>query len=150
LYGSQYIHRRLRNLGIHSELVVFPGLGHEPQFEKDKYQVIMDTIIERSTEFFLNAMFYFPEIKGPGRIRPGDPTAFYSVSSQEDVSYYWKIEGGKFINGKENNRPGVAMLARGKGKISLVMLNRNKAGIEIEYPVKLPENEPDYFPFLKK
>lgn len=138
LYGSLPIHQRLTHLGIHSELVVLPNAGHEPQYEPGKYAAVMETISTRTTEFFFKSLFGFPEITGPRQIAIGTSPSTYTLPETNDVTYYWQVTGGKIIPGAAKNMARVVWLANGSGKISLVMVHRNMASVEIDLPVELP------------
>jgi hypothetical protein len=150
LYGSRYIHKRLTNQGIHSELVIFPGAGHEPQYETDKYSMVMDTITKRVRDFYFRSLFNFPEITGPARIPVNMPPPAYSLPYQEDITYYWQAQGGKIIPGTLKNQARVAWLAEGSGKIILVMVHKNQANVELDLPVILPEKLGNYYTVRKR
>jgi pimeloyl-ACP methyl ester carboxylesterase len=139
LFGSLYIDRRLKNLGIPSELVLFPGAGHEPQFEPEKYRMIMDTITEKVTDFYFHSLFHFPEITGPLRIAVGTSPSTYIVPHYDEITYYWQVEGGKIIPGSPKNIARIAWLAEENGKVKLVMVHKNMANAEVEVIIKLPE-----------
>jgi acetyl esterase/lipase len=149
MYGSQCIHERLKSQGIHSELVIFPGAGHEPQYEAGSYTRVMDTIITRITDFYSRALFNFPAISGPGQIYINSSLPSYSVSHQKDVSCYWKVTGGKVIPGAAKNQARIVWLAEGSGNISLQMVHKNQADLLIDFPVTLPENIANYYPVSK-
>lgn len=146
LYGSLFIDKRLKNQGIHSELVVFPGAGHEPQYEQNSYARIMNTIMTRTTDFYFRSMFYFPEIKGPGQVAVGMQPPVYSLPAHDDLSYYWKVSGGKIIPGAVKNQVRVAWLSEETGNISLVLIHKNQANLELVFPVSLPGTMMNYFP----
>ncbi len=110
MYGSQCIHERLLNQGIHSELVIFPRAGHEPQYEAGNYSRIMDTIITHTTDFYLRALFNFPAIAGPVMLSVNSALSAYSVPDQKDVACYWNVTGGKIIPGTAE-KPGQDCLA---------------------------------------
>jgi pimeloyl-ACP methyl ester carboxylesterase len=150
MYGSQCIHERLMDLGIHSELVIFPGAGHEPQTEAGNYSRVMDTIITRTTDFYLRALFNFPEIKGPGRVVAQALLPSYSVPDQKDVSCYWEVKGGKIIPGKLKNQARIAWLADGEGDISVQLVHKNQADLKLDFPVVLPEKVANYYPVSKE
>jgi acetyl esterase/lipase len=150
MYGSQCLNKRLMNLGIHSELVIFPGAGHEPQTEAGNYSWVMDTIITRTTDFYLKALFNFPEIKGPGRVVAQALLPSYSVPDQKDVSCYWEVRGGKIIPGNLKNQARVVWLAEGDGNISVQLVHKNQAGLKLDYPVILPDKVVNYYPVSKK
>lgn len=150
LYGSLYIDRRLKNLGIHSELVLFHGAGHEPQFEPNNYSRIMDTIVNRTTDFYHRAMFGFPDITGPGQIKVSSPVPVYNAPSDENLSYYWQVEGGKVLTQTRQNQARIAWLAEGSGKIILTLVHKNQATIKLDFPVKIPEGNDNYYPAKKR
>lgn len=150
MYGSKCIHERLINQGIHSELVIFPRAGHEPQYEAGNYSRIMDTIISHTTDFYLRALFNFPGIVGPVKLTASSALPAYSVPGQKDVSYYWNVTGGKIIPSAAKNQARIAWLAEGKGNISLQMVHKNQAGIKLDLPVALPEKTANYYPASKK
>jgi pimeloyl-ACP methyl ester carboxylesterase len=138
LYGSFPIHRRLQHLNKHSELVTLKNAGHEPQFEPGMYQVVMDTVLTRTTNFYFGSMFNFPDVSGPKHIAMGMSPPSYTLPLSGDLDYYWSVEGGKIIPGKEENVARVVWLAREKGEVSLVLVHKNGANVEIELPVDLP------------
>jgi pimeloyl-ACP methyl ester carboxylesterase len=140
LFGSLHIDRRLKNLGIQSDLVIFPGSGHEPQFEPGMYDQIMDTITEKVTDFYFHSLFHFPGITGPDRIAIGTSPSVYSVPWHDEITCYWQVEGGKIIPGSPKNMARVAWLAEGNGKVTLVMVHRNMANAAMELPIVLPEH----------
>lgn len=150
MFGSQYIHKRLMNQGIHSELVIFPGAGHEPQTEAGNYSRVMDTIITRTTDFYLKALFNFPEIKGPGRVVAKALLPSYSVPDQKDVSCYWQVKGGKIIPGTVKNQARIVWLAEGDGNISVQLVHTNQADLKLDFPVMLPDRVINYYPVKKK
>jgi acetyl esterase/lipase len=150
LYGSLYINRRLIDLGIHSELVIFPGSGHEPQYEGNKYTIIMDTITKRVSDFYFRGLFYFPEIKGSHQVPVGTPTPTYTVPANDDIACYWQVTGGKIIPGSPKNQVRVAWLAEDSGNLDLVMVRKNQADLDLNFPVMLPEKMLNFFPATKK
>jgi len=150
MYGSQCIHERLMSQGIHSELVIFPGAGHEPQTEAGNYTMVMDTIIARTTDFYLKALFNFPAIAGPAKLNANAALPSYSVTDQQDVSYYWNVTGGKIIPGRAKNQVRIVWLAEGNGNISLQMVHKNQADLKIDFPVTLPEKISNYYPVSKE
>ena len=150
MYGSRFIHRRLTNLGINSELVILPGAGHEPQYEEGKYAMVMDTIAVRMTGFYNRAMFGFPEIAGPTQVKAKAPLPIYSLPDQKDVRYYWQVNGGKILPGNIKSQVRVVWLAEKTGTIELLMVHKNQANLEVNLPVTLPHNEANYFPVRKR
>ena len=150
LFGSFYINRRLTNLGIHSELVVFPGAGHEPQYEQNRYAMVMDTIIKRVTDFYFRSLFYFPEIKGPRQVPVGVPPISYSLPGHDEITCYWQVSGGKIIPGSPKNQVRVVWLAEDKGNIDLVLVHKNQANVQLTLPVTLPEKMLNYYPVSKR
>jgi pimeloyl-ACP methyl ester carboxylesterase len=150
MYGSRCIDERLKGEGIQSELVIFPGAGHEPQSEPGNYSMVMDTIIARTTDFFLRALFNFPAISGPAKLNAVTAVPLYSVPEQGDVSYYWKVTGGKIIPGTVKNQVRIVWLSEVAGNISLQMVHKNQADLKLNYPVVLPEKTMNYFPVSKR
>jgi acetyl esterase/lipase len=138
LYGSSLIDKRLKHLGIHSELITLHNAGHEPQYEPGKYQVVMDTILARATDFYFRAMFNFPEMTGPRQIAMGMHAPAYTIPLQNEITYYWQVTGGKKIPGSPSNTARVAWLAEKEGSVSLVMVHKNGANVEVRVPVELP------------
>jgi len=138
LYGSYPIHRRLSSLGIHSGLITLPGAGHEPQYEPGKYAMIMDTVLYRATEFYFQAMFNFPEISGPRQLAMGMNPPTYSIPAQDEISYYWRVTGGKIVPGKENAAVRVVFLAKKEATVSLTLEHENGGSAEVVLPVALP------------
>ena len=150
LFGSQYIHRRLTNQGIRSELIIFPGSGHEPQYEADQYGQIMDTIVTRITNFYHRAMFGFVEISGPGQVKVKAPLTLYQVPNDADLNYYWQVDGGKLIPGTLRNQARIVWLTEGTGNITLTLVHKNQANLKLDFPVTLPERIANYFPVSKR
>jgi pimeloyl-ACP methyl ester carboxylesterase len=138
LYGSAPIHRRLQNLGIHSELVALLNTGHEPQYEPGKYRMVMDTVLTRTTDFYFRSMFNFPELSGPHQVAKGMTPPLYSLPLQEEISYYWQVTGGKILPGSAKNAARVVWLAEKEGVVSLLMVHSNGANSEMRVPVQLP------------
>ena len=149
MYGSLCINERLKHQGIQSELVIFPGCGHEPQCEAGNYSRVMDTITTRITDFYLKALFNFPVIAGPGKLIVNSPVPEYSVPDQKDVSCYWKVTGGKIIPGATKNQARIVWLADGNGNISLQLVHKNQADYKLDFPVILPEKIANYYPVSK-
>jgi acetyl esterase/lipase len=139
MFGSQNIDRRLKHLGIHTELVTLSNTGHEPQYEPGKYDMIMDTVRSRATDFYFHSMFNFPELSGPRQIALGMQPPTYTIPPQEEITYYWQVSGGKIIPGSAKNSPRVVWLAEGEGNVSLIMVHRNGANAEVRVRVALPE-----------
>lgn len=138
LYGSFPIDRRLKDLGIYSELITLHDAGHEPQYEPGRYRMVMDTIQAYATEFYFRALLNFPEVTGPRQIAIGTSPSTYSIPLQNDLSYYWQIKGGKIIPGPAKNTARVVWLAESEGVVSLVLIHKNGANAELKVPVKLP------------
>jgi acetyl esterase/lipase len=138
LYGSYLIDKRLKSLGIHSELVTLPKAGHEPQYEPGRKEAVVDTILSRATDFYYLAMFNFPEIKGPQQIAIGMSPPVYSVAITSDLAYYWQADGGKIIPGTAKNTARVVWLREGSGEVRLILVHKNGANVEIDYRVELP------------
>jgi pimeloyl-ACP methyl ester carboxylesterase len=149
LYGSRYINRRLTNLGIPNEMVIFPGAGHEPQFEADNYTRIMDTIIDRTTNFYYRAMFGFPKITGPELVKAYAPLPVYNVPYDDNLSYYWQVDGGKVLSQTRQNQARIVWLTEGTGNIALTMVHKNQANMKLDFPVKIPEGNNNYFTVKK-
>jgi hypothetical protein len=143
LYGSKLIDSRLKNLGFSSELITLRGAGHEPQFEAGKYAMIMQTVTEQSTSFLYRSLFGFPSITGPVQIAYGTSPSLYTVPASDDTDYFWKIEGGKRIPGGPENQASVAWIGNSTGKVTLMMVHKNLAVMElkkdIEYGSSVPE-----------
>ncbi len=138
LYGSYPIHRRLSSLGIHSELITLRNAGHEPQYEPGKYAMIMDTVLYRSTEFYFKAMFNFPEISGPRQLAMGMNPPTYSIPVQDEISYTWRVTGGKIVPGKETAAVRVVFLANKEATVSVTLEHENGGSAEVVLPVELP------------
>jgi predicted esterase len=139
LYGSYPIHRRLQSLNMPGELITLPNAGHEPQYELGMYQLVMDTVITRATDFYFKAMFNFPEINGPRQIAMGMKPPVYSIPVQDEISYYWSVSGGKIVPGSAQNSAKVVWLAERSGNVSLVMVHENGANVEVQVAVVLPD-----------
>lgn len=150
MFGSLRIHKRLINQGIHSELVIFPGAGHEPQYEAGKYSCVIDTIIAHATDFFSRALFNFPAITGSSRMFSAAPLPVYAVPGQKDVTFYWTVNGGKIVPGSLNNKARIVWLTEGAGNVSLEMVHKNQAGLQLNFPVIVPEEIGNYYPVSKK
>jgi pimeloyl-ACP methyl ester carboxylesterase len=150
MYGSICIHDRLLSQGIHSELVLFPGAGHEPQTEAGNYSMVMDTITARTTDFYLRALFYFPHIEGPDWVSTRTSLPAYSVRDEQNVSYFWKVTGGKIIPCKLNNLVEIVWLGEGKGTVSLQLIHNNQASLHLDFPVIVPDKISNYYPVSKK
>jgi acetyl esterase/lipase len=139
LYGSLPVHNRLQDLGIHSELITLHNAGHEPQSEPGKYMSIMDTVLTRTSDFYFRAMFNFPEVTGPRQIAMGTAPASYTIPESSDLSFYWQVTGGKLIPGSAKNNARISWLAEREGSISLVLVHKNGANVEIAIPVEIPQ-----------
>jgi len=64
--------------------------------------------------------------------------SMYTLPLQDEISYYWQVSGGKIIPGSAKNIARVVWLSENKGKVSLVMVHKNQANVEIHFPVELP------------
>jgi acetyl esterase/lipase len=138
LYGSSLIDRRLRDLGIHSELITLHHAGHEPQYELGMYQIVMDTIMTHATEFYFKAMFNFPSLAGPRQIAMGTSPSLYTIPPDSDLTYYWQVDGGKLLPGSAGNSARIVWLADKTGEVKLTLVHKNKASVEIDVPVEIP------------
>jgi len=138
LYGSLPIHQRLSHNGTQSDLITLPGAGHEPQNEPGMYQMVMDTIVDHTTEFYFKALFDFPEITGPRHIAMGMSPSIYTLPIDNNLSYYWQVDGGKIVPGSARNMARVVWLVEKGGVISAILVHKNQASVEINLPIKLP------------
>ncbi len=99
MFGSELIHRRMDNMGLHNKLVTFHGAGHEPELLDWTYA---DTIFELTTPFLFELLQ--PQtsvISGAVTVCVGQIHS-YTVEQQQGSRYCWESVGGLIISQSHN------------------------------------------------
>ena len=102
------------------------------------YQMVLDTIVNQTTDFYFKALFNFPEITGPQHIAMGILPSIYTLPKDNNLSYYWQVDGGKIVPGIAQNKASVVWLVEKEGRLSVILVHKNQASVEIKVPVVLP------------